>query len=138
MAALLNFATTTAAPRYEVPGDIRGMINRLRFRASLCRASARLDIHEACRLLPVADDPDEGAVSTLFLRVLGQALERPPVWLKPGAADFSFDELWLARVLITYQKGDGASLAFLIDRRIPKEKRRVFRLLVASLSRALG
>jgi len=125
----LNFATV--APRPAASPEAMAFLNRLRFHATRCRASARLDIATACTLI----DPqgDETAAASVFVRVLGQALDRPPVWYRPGETDLSFDERWVLAVAESYAAGDGDSFTFLTQRRISGPKRRLFLALIARL-----
>ncbi|WP_299656235.1 hypothetical protein [uncultured Tateyamaria sp.] len=119
-------------PWPQVGSETRALINRLRFHASLCRASAHLDIHVACGLI----DPNSGedAAARTLIRVLAQALDRTPVWLRPGEISLSFDECWLAQVIEARRGEDFDSLLFLTHRRIAGDKRRLFGMLVANLA----
>lgn len=120
------------APLPQVRNETRALINRLRFRASFCRASSYLDIYTACQLI----DPGNGeeAAANTLIRILGQALDKTPLWHQPGEREFSFDELWLAQLIESYQDLDDSSFRFLIHRRIPHEKRRIFGALIANLA----
>lgn len=131
MTALLQLPRTEA-PRPQVRPESRALINRLRFHAAFCRASSYLDIYTACQLI----DPkkgEEAAISTL-IRILGQALDKTPVWHRPGESTLSFDELWLAQVIESFQNNDDDSFRFLIHRRIPHAKRRIFGAIIANLA----
>ena len=116
----------------QVQPETRALINRLRFYASFSRASSFLDIYTACQMI----DPDNGeeAAANTLIRILGQALDKTPVWHRPGEAEFSFDELWLAQAIESYKYSDDSSFRFLIHRRIPHEKRRIFGALIANLA----
>lgn len=130
MAAVHKLTEIEVRP-IEVDETSRQTINKLRFHASTCRASARLDFFAACSLI----DPEMGEefASQTLLRVLSQALEHVPVWKRPGASDFSFDELWLAKVIETCRLNDEDSFFFLTQRRVERQKQRLFRMLVKNL-----
>ncbi|MEM6578490.1 MAG: hypothetical protein AAF678_08360 [Pseudomonadota bacterium] len=119
-------------PEPQIRLETRALINRLRFHASFCRASSYLDIYTACQLI----DPEssEEAAATTLIRILGQALDKTPVWHRPGEVEFSFDELWLAQVIESQKTSDADSHRFLIERRIPHSKRRIFGALIANLA----
>ena len=119
-------------PAYAFDDDILRLINRLRFHAVACRASAYLDIHEACRMSGPLAGQDPAA--RILIRVLGQVLGRRPVWHRPGAATLSFDEAWLAQVIRAHRDDDADSYVFLTTRRIAPEKRRLFAMLLHNLT----
>lgn len=126
-----------ALPNVEIPqprvrAKTRALVNRLRFYATFCRASSFLDIYTACDLIDPGNS-EEAAASTL-IRILGQALDKTPIWHRPGEEEFSFDELWLSQVIESYQDFDDDSYRFLILRRIPHTKRRIFSALIANLA----
>ena len=79
-------------------------------------------------------DTEEEAAATTLIRILGQALDKTPVWHRPGEPEFSFDELWLAQVIESHQNSDADSFRFLIQRRIPHEKQRIFGALICNLA----
>lgn len=131
MVAVLALPRAHPLPPQVLP-ETRALINRLRFHASLCRASAHLDIYTACQLI----DPGNGedAAATTLIRILGQALDKTPVWHRPGETELSFDELWLAQVIESHAVNDDDSFRFLIHRRIPHAKRRIFGALISNLA----
>ncbi|MEL7012941.1 MAG: hypothetical protein AAFO72_06640 [Pseudomonadota bacterium] len=134
---LRRMVALLAVPKVDIPQpqvrrETRALINRLRFHASFCRASSFLDIYVACQLIDPANGED--AAANTLIRILGQALDKTPVWHRPGEAELSFDELWLAQVIETYHNSDDHSFRFLIHRRIPHAKRRIFGALIANLA----
>lgn len=134
---MLDMVAVLALPRADAPHPqirpaTRILINRLRFHASFCRASSYLDIYTACQLIDPATGED--AAATTLIRILGQALDKTPVWHRPGETEFSFDELWLAQVIEAHQNSDTDSFRFLIQRRIPHAKRRIFTALICNLT----
>lgn len=134
MAAVLKLSAGLA-PSPSVCPETRALINRLRFHASYCRASAHLDIYKACAL--IAPSPNEDITARTLIRVLGQALDRKPHWHRPGDDSFSFDELWLAQVIEARRDDDEDSFTFLTLRRISQAKRRIFAVLVTALIQAI-
>lgn len=131
MTALLKLSLSDVPPP-GVDAPTRALINRLRFHASRCRASAHLDIHAACALIDPKGCPERAAAT--LLRVLGQALARVPVWHRVGEPALSFDERWLAQVIAARRRGDRDSYLFLTLRRVAPDKQRLFALLVAQVA----
>ena len=132
MVAQLQIPSRTArVARPALSGRSRTLINRLRAEALTCRASARLDFFQACASIGTSNSEDRVAI--ILVRVLGQALDRCPRWLRPGEKSFSFDEAWLARVIEAFQNQDIDSYTFLTQSRISEEKRRGFKTLLANL-----
>ena len=137
MTALLKLPVHHDRPETVVPAGARGLLNRLRFHATTCRASARLDIFDACAVLDADTNRAEDARIKTLLRVLGQALDKEPDFLRPGETALSFDERWLMAALRAKSEGDGDSFAFLICSRVEHSKRRVFGFLLSGVERAL-
>ncbi len=137
MSALLKLPVTNERPLAEVPDNVRGLLNKLRFHATTCRASARLDIYSACAVLDHNEARAEDAQIKTLLRVMGQALGQSPVFLRPGEESLSFDERWLIAALTAKAVRDDSSFSFLMCRRIEVSKRRIFGLLVSGLAELL-
>lgn len=137
MTALLKLDIQHEATPATLPEGARGLLNKLRFHASQCRASAYLDIFSACSVLDPNADRAEDAQMRVLLRVMGQALEKEPVFHRPGEPTLSFDESWLMTALTARAEGDDDSFTFLLHRRVSKEKRRIFSLLLGGLSEFL-
>ncbi|MEL7254819.1 MAG: hypothetical protein AAGL23_11635 [Pseudomonadota bacterium] len=137
MSALLKLPVHTDRPEPQVPDEMRPFLNKLRFFATTCRATARLDIHAACAVLdPVEARAEEAQIKTL-LRVMGQALGKDPLFLRPGEYTTSFDERWLIAALGAKSAGDEQSYAFLICSRVEPSKRRIFGLFLSGLAEFL-
>jgi len=98
-------------------------LNKLRLEAVECRAHARLDMIEACRLLESDVDLASEKYARVLVRVIGQALNKQMEFLAPYTLQRSFDEDWLLRLLDCCQRGDMDSYVFLLLRRVPKPKR---------------
>ncbi len=137
MTALLKLPVHHDRPETVVPASVRGLLNRIRFHATTCRASARLDIFDACAVLDPDTSRAEDARIKVLLRVLGQALDKEPVFLRAGVSTLSFDERWLIAALRAKADGDEDSFSFLICRRVEHSKRRVFAVLLAGLAEFL-
>lgn len=137
MSALLKLPVRTDRPEPQVPSHVRTLLNRLRFHATTCRASARLDIFAACAVLDPNEARAEAAQINTLLRVMGQALGKDPVFLRPGEDATSFDERWLVAALSAKAAGDEDSFAFLLCRRVEPSKRRIFGLLLSGLAEFL-
>ncbi|MEM9047111.1 MAG: hypothetical protein AAGC92_00200 [Pseudomonadota bacterium] len=121
-----------------LPDHLRQWVNRLRFHAAGCRSAARLDLFRACALLSPVTEEAEAAGCSALIRVLGQALEKSPVFFKPGVDPLSFDEAWLVSIIDARLRGDLDSVAFLVLRRVAPEKRRAFMLLIDAVAELMG
>lgn len=122
-----RFADT--APQSAAPIDwVR--LNYIRIQYARSRCAPRLDLFRACTM--ITPDPAVGLeiCTDALVRCLGQALNRMPVFYRPGANTFSFDEAWLLRVLAAVQYDDHDSLTFLVARRVSPPQRRAFVRLV--------
>ena len=134
MSAVLKLPEKCAPQPLRLTDDVRVLLNQLRFQATTCRASAFLDIFQACSVLdPVTEDANNTRQITL-LRILGQALDHAPVFYRPGEKNLSFDEKWLAALIEASKRGDRDSFAFLLNRRVAQSKRRIIGSLIASLA----
>ena len=110
------------------------IINRLRFFVVECRAAARLDIFEVCRIFDPEKPLIENEQFSIFVRTLGQAMDKSPIWLRPGCKDFSFDEKWLAAIFDAHFVKDLDSYDFLCRCRIEPYKRAIFNLMINNLA----
>lgn len=137
MSALLKLPFETDRPVPQVPHHVRAILNKIRFYATTCRASARLDIFAACAVLNPMDPHAEALKINTLLRVMGQALGTDPVLLRPGETGTSFDERWLIAALSAKLDKDEDSFAFLILSRVEPSKRRIFALLISGLADTL-
>ncbi|MEO0747758.1 MAG: hypothetical protein AAFZ10_05220, partial [Pseudomonadota bacterium] len=91
----------------------------------------------ACAVLDPNETRAEAAQINTLLRVMGQALGKEPVFLRPGVETTSFDERWLIAALMAKTAGDEDSFAFLLLSRIEHSKRRIFALLLSGLAEFL-
>ncbi|MEO0751426.1 MAG: hypothetical protein AAFY25_06450 [Pseudomonadota bacterium] len=137
MSAVLKLPFECDRPVPDVPDDVRVVLNKIRFYATTCRASARLDIFEACAVLDPVETHAEAAKINTLLRVMGQAMGKDPVLLRPGEYGTSFDERWLIAALSAKLERDEDSFAFLILSRVEPSKRRIFGLLLSGLAATL-
>lgn len=96
----------------------------LRLLMRQCRAKARVEVFETCRLL--LHDPREGAqdYADALLRILSTALPKPPVIHDLRAQERSFDENWLMALFAAIARDDRASTTFLLRVRLPFSLRR--------------
>jgi len=123
----------------KIPDAWRGVLNGMRLIALQCRAEARTDLFEACRLIP---DPLQGqgdgqgdVFSLTLIRGLRPALMRQPVFYRPGVDEMSFDESWLIAALGALDKKDWDSFDFLIRSRVVPAHRRSIRFLLHGIIR---
>ena len=137
MSALLKLPVQNERPVPQVPAHVSTMLNKIRFYATTCRASARLDIYAACAVLDPNEQRAEEAQINTLLRVMGQALGQDPIFLRPGETATSFDENWLVAALCAKAVGDEDSFAFLMLSRVERSKRRIFGLLLSGLAELL-
>ena len=134
MNALLKLPVQNDRPAPSVPDHVRALLNKVRFFATTCRASSRLDIFAACAVLDPNETRAEAVQIKTLLRVMGQALGKEPIFLRPGEDTASFDERWLIAALMAKVARDEDSFAFLIASRVEPSKRRVFGLLLSGLA----
>jgi hypothetical protein len=120
-----------------MPAPIPPGVALLRVLAPACRAKARLDLFQACAMLATDRDQAAQAYADALIRTLEQGLGRPPVLHRAGSAELSFDENWLGALFAAEARGDAASFAFLIDRRLARAAARQIGFLVAGLARRL-
>lgn len=106
----------------------------LRAVAGKCRCTARADLFRACAVLSV----DRSAAAKAYAEALIRAMPSGRMtFYRPGSADISFDESWLMALWDAADRGDDASLTFLLARRLPAHTRRQVGFLVANVSRQL-
>ncbi|QBF30467.1 hypothetical protein CFI11_04465 [Thalassococcus sp. S3] len=117
-----------------VAASLLPLLNHLRLTALGCRCAARADLFEACALLSSDKGQARDAYAEALIRCLGQALDNPPLFFRPGVSEVSFDEAWLMRLVAAFQGDDTASAAFLICSRVPKVHRRNLAFLAHSVS----
>lgn len=134
MPAVLRLSNVDRRPPIRCGAEAFALLNRIRFLAATCRASARLDLFDACSDPgAVADQGEEAQIVTL-IRVMGQALGTRPVFRRPGEPDLGFDEAWLVATIGARMSDDASSFAFLLGRRVAGPYRRAFAILVTALA----
>ncbi len=96
----------------------------LRLLMRQCRAKARVEVFETCRLL--LHSPREGVqdYADALLRILSTALPKGPVIHDLRAHERSFDEEWLLALFAALQRDDHCSATFLLRARLPRHLRR--------------
>lgn len=124
------------APAYDLaPAALpqERTLTLLRLLMRQCRAKARVEVFETCRLL--LHSPREGAqdYADALLRVLGTALPKGPVIHDIRAQERSFDEDWLLALFAALQRDDHCSATFLLRARLPLHLRRPVGWLAAEL-----
>lgn len=117
----------------QQPSPVEPALALLRVLMRRCRAKARVEVFETCKLLLNA--PSEGAqdYADALLRVLTNALPNGPVIHSATAAERSFDENWLVALFTAIAREDHASAAFLLRSRLPLHLRRPVGWLSAEL-----
>ncbi|WP_139257494.1 hypothetical protein [Natronohydrobacter thiooxidans] len=105
----------------------------LRLLMRQCRAKARVEVFETCRLL--MHNPREGAqdYADALLRILSTGLPKAPVIHDLRATERSFDEDWLLALFAALQRDDRCSATFLLRARLPLHLRRPVGWLAAEL-----
>lgn len=134
MGAVLKLACPIHQPEPELDGDMRVLLNTLRFHAATCRAKARVDFFHACLLIDPKAEATDTARLEMVLRVMGDALGNTPIFFRPGEPELSFDERWLIAVISARIQDDSDSFEFLMRRRVSHDKRRLFGALIAGLA----
>jgi len=110
------------------------LINHLRLVSLDCRASARTDLFEACAILSNDRNVARTAHAEALMKCLSQALGKAPKMLRPGVAEMSFDEAWLARLSDASRRRDDASMTFLLRSRVSKNSCRSIAFLINAIS----
>lgn len=141
-------AAMLATPFLDAPSAHSGMssdlakllplLNRLRFLAQTCRSEAKLDLAQACSAIHVDAAKSLDGLATSLIRVISQAVEEPVIFLAPGARHMTFDEEWLLRVLDRAIARDGASVEFLLRRRVAGRNHYAFRSIVRAVGQVLA
>ena len=108
----------------SISGTLEPTLALLRLLMRHCRAKARVEVFETCRLL--LHSPREGAqdYADALLRILGTALPKGPVIHDIRACERSFDEDWLLALFSALQRDDHCSVSFLLRMRLPRHLRR--------------
>lgn len=111
------------------------LLRKLRGLARTAQLSAPIAVHHACSLIDPAGPEQFGLA---LMRTLDAVASRPMRFHPVGAAEVSFDELWLVRLLRCLEADDTASARFLIDTRTQRLGRRAVAYLAQGLAKRLG
>ena len=130
------FAQTAPVPKPIFRAGTLATLNHLRVIALNCRSKARADLFQACAVLSQDRHTARDTHGEVLMRCLSQALERRPVLFRPGAAELSFDEAWIARLVEAARDGDDDSFLFLICARVPIVARRNLAFLLRGVAEA--
>ncbi|MDO8885171.1 hypothetical protein [Pseudotabrizicola sp.] len=117
-------------PNQPIPAAVAA----LRRIARRCQAGARIDLFRACAMLSLRADLAAQAYAEALLRGLAVVLPRAPVLHQPGAAELSFDEVWIASLLDAAARKDDSSVRFLLASRLPRHTWRQVGWLAAQLA----
>ncbi|MEM7724484.1 MAG: hypothetical protein AAF376_19245 [Pseudomonadota bacterium] len=130
--ALRHDVIPSAAPLALPVPDAR--LDWLRAIAARCRCTARTDLFRACAVL----SEDRSAAAKAYAEALIRAMPSGRMtFYQPGSRDLSFDERWLLALMDAAERGDEASLTFLMARRLPRHTRRSVGVLVTNVVRQL-
>lgn len=123
-----------APARPQVSERSMYIVNHLRLVALKCRSAARVDLDQACALLLA--DPSDAQMrhAETLMRGFRQAVEKRPVFFRPGTVELSFDEAWLSRLFEAVERADDDSFQFLIKSRVPRWTQRNLAYLIRSIS----
>lgn len=122
------------APALHMADRPLAIINHLRLVALRCRSAARVDLDQACALL-LADPADaQMRHAETLMRGFRQAVEKRPIFHRPGSSELSFDEAWLARLFDAIEREDDDSFRFLIQSRVSRWRQRNLAFLVRAVS----
>ncbi|MEL6888624.1 MAG: hypothetical protein AAFO86_07930, partial [Pseudomonadota bacterium] len=113
------------------------LLDHLRRAAMTCRAKPRADLFHTCALLRTTPDASREAHAEALMRCLPEALGQPARLHAPGADVLTFDERWLLELLRAATRGDTASTAFLLGRRVGAAHRRLVRYLVSRVAESV-
>ncbi|MBZ8132100.1 hypothetical protein CLD20_02310 [Afifella sp. IM 167] len=126
---------TDHAPKFS-PAEAEEM-ERIRWFVLKSLLSSQTDIERACFLLAGEEDVSLERFAIAFFRALASKARRPLTFYRPGAAAFSEDEIWLARLICAWRDGDEAGARALIAWRVRPEGHRWLRFLSRGLALAL-
>ncbi|MEM8579992.1 MAG: hypothetical protein AAGF50_02190 [Pseudomonadota bacterium] len=122
-----------AVAPYMPSDEERRFLNLLRLVGRDCRAKARADLFQACATLSVDSSAAKMAHAEVLMRCLSQALEKTPIFYRPGEQSLSFDEAWLLQLASAIARGDTDSRTFLLHSRIVPHARRNCAFLVSAI-----
>ena len=119
--------------------EILQLINKLRFLMIDCRKESRISIIEACRLIQVDKKKSARYFAYNMLRTLEEILGKKPIFRNPGEKTLTFDEQWLASLIISFKSNDLLSIKFLMKSRVENlSKRSYISFLVEGLVKDLN
>jgi len=134
MALLKKTLARTQRHNPTLPRCELSFLNSLRIATVICRARLQTDRFEACALLHVSHSVSTRAHAEALVQCLSKALDKPARLLAPGTDELSFDEHWLLGLARAHTRGDDASVAFLLGRRVRPENRRLVAFLIGQLT----
>ena len=106
--------------------EILQLINKLRFLMIDCRKESRISIIEACRLIQVDKKKSARYFAYNMLRTLEEILGKKPIFRNPGEKTLTFDEQWLASLILGFKSNDLISIKFLIKSRVENLSKRSY------------
>ena len=119
--------------------EILQLINKLRFLMIDCRKESRISIIEACQLIQVDKKKSARYFAYNMLRTLEEILGKKPIFRNPGDKTLTFDEQWLASLIISFKSNDLLSIKFLMKSRVENlSKRSYISFLVEGLVKDLN
>jgi len=134
--ACQSFGPFRGNPRAFSPEEAEEM-ERIRWFVLKSLLSSQTDIERACFLLAGEQDVSLERFAIAFFRALASKARRPLTFYKPGAASFSEDEIWLARLISAWRGGDESGARALIAWRVRPEGHRWLRFLSRGFALAL-
>ena len=119
--------------------EILQLINKLRFLMIDCRKESRISIIEACQLIQVDKKKSARYFAYNMLRTLEEILGKKPIFRNPGDKTLTFDEQWLASLILGFKSNDLMSIKFLMKSRVENlSKRSYISFLVEGLVKDLN
>ena len=106
--------------------EILQLINKLRFLMIDCRKESRISIIEACQLIQVDKKKSARYFAYNMLRTLEEILGKKPIFRNPGDKTLTFDEQWLASLILGFKSNDLMSIKFLMKSRVENLSKRSY------------
>ena len=106
--------------------EILQLINKLRFLMIDCRKESRISIIEACQLIQVDKKKSARYFAYNMLRTLEEILGKKPIFGNPGDKTLTFDEQWLASLILGFKSNDLMSIKFLMKSRVENLSKRSY------------
>ncbi|MBO0663356.1 hypothetical protein LQ948_11990 [Jiella sp. MQZ9-1] len=117
--------------------DDRNRLNRLRWFALKSHLAPRRDVERACLVLSAQAETSIEYLATFFFRALDEYATRELAIYRPGARHPSEDEIWLLRLMASWQSDERTAGSALIAWRVRLEGRRWLRFLAETLAHRL-